>query len=131
MNIIDVALVGTAVAIIAGALLLLFLDRRSRGSPRAARPNRTGQASEADASPANHVKAPTAPPATMPPPPAGAVAVPGTARLRIFISYRRDDNPYVAGRVYDGLAERFGPENVFKDVDSMSIGVDFRAAIED
>src|SRR5262249_13439737 len=139
MNTIDVGtIVVTAVAVIAGALLLLFLAgrfmkgyREGRGSPRAASPNRTRQSSDADASAANRIKAPTAPPAIIASPPAGAVAAPGTARPGIFMSYRRDDNPYVAGRIYDGLIERFGPDGVFKDVDSLPIGVDFRAAIDD
>ena len=55
------------------------------------------------------------------PPPAASVR---TARL--FISYRREDSPDVAGRIYDRLVQRFGKEQVFKDVDSIPLGVDFR-----
>lgn len=36
---------------------------------------------------------------------------------------------HVAGRLRDRLAERFGPERVFFDVESVEIGSDFRAAI--
>jgi hypothetical protein len=50
--------------------------------------------------------------------------------MRVFISYRRDDTQYVAGRVYDWLEREFGAENVFKDVDSIPLGVDFRRAIQ-
>lgn len=44
----------------------------------------------------------------------------------IFITYRRDDSIDVTGRIYDRLCEYFGKENVFKDVDSIPLGVDFR-----
>ncbi|MGI9084828.1 MAG: glycerophosphodiester phosphodiesterase family protein [Aeromicrobium sp.] len=44
---------------------------------------------------------------------------------RIFISYRRQDSAYPAGWLYDRLAERFGPGQIFKDVDSIELGDDF------
>jgi glycerophosphoryl diester phosphodiesterase len=44
---------------------------------------------------------------------------------RIFISYRRQDSAYPAGWLFDHLADRFGPEQVFKDVDSIELGDDF------
>jgi hypothetical protein len=44
---------------------------------------------------------------------------------RIFISYRREETAYPAGWLYDRLAERFGPGQVFKDVDSIQLGDDF------
>lgn len=44
---------------------------------------------------------------------------------RIFISYRRQDSAYPAGWLYDRLAERFGPDQIFKDVDSIELGDDF------
>ncbi len=43
----------------------------------------------------------------------------------IFISYRRVDQD-VTGRVYDRLVSRFGADRVFKDVDNIPIGTDFR-----
>lgn len=49
----------------------------------------------------------------------------------IFISYRRSDSEFVVGRLYDKLAERFGEENIFKDVDSISLGEDFRESIDE
>jgi YVTN family beta-propeller protein len=49
--------------------------------------------------------------------------------VRIFISYRRDDSPDVAGRIRDRLAEEFGKDNVYYDVDSIPFGVDFRQYI--
>ena len=46
-------------------------------------------------------------------------------RGRVFISYRRDDAAYPAGWLFDRLAERFGGEQIFKDVDSIDLGDDF------
>ena len=42
----------------------------------------------------------------------------------IFISYRRQQTSGHAGRLYDGLAERFGQERVFMDV-AIEAGRDF------
>lgn len=44
---------------------------------------------------------------------------------RIFISYRRQETAYPAGWLYDRLADRFGEDQVFKDVDSIEPGDDF------
>ena len=44
----------------------------------------------------------------------------------IFISYRRSDNPDATGRIYDRLVAEFGKARVFKDVDSIPLGRDFR-----
>jgi hypothetical protein len=44
---------------------------------------------------------------------------------KIFISYRRDDDPSAAARVSDGLASRFGKANLFIDVDSLLAGQRF------
>jgi hypothetical protein len=49
---------------------------------------------------------------------------------RIFLSYRRQDAPYVAAALKDRLETHFGAESVFIDVDNMPIGVDFRRHIE-
>jgi hypothetical protein len=52
--------------------------------------------------------------------------------MSIFISYRRDfgDN-HVAGRIYEWLERSFGKERVFKDVDSISLGIDFRRSLSE
>ncbi len=39
--------------------------------------------------------------------------------MRVFLSYRRADDLFLAGRLRDRLAEDFGEENVFFDVDSI------------
>jgi len=49
----------------------------------------------------------------------------------IFVSYRRDDSADVTGRIYDRLSSRFGTAQVFKDVDSIPLGRDFREVIND
>ncbi len=43
----------------------------------------------------------------------------------IFINYRRDDAPGVAGRLFDHLAPKFARGSLFMDVDAMRPGVDF------
>jgi hypothetical protein len=48
----------------------------------------------------------------------------------IFISYRRQDTSGYAGWLHDRLAERFGKAQVFRDVASIELGLDFSEAIE-
>jgi hypothetical protein len=43
----------------------------------------------------------------------------------IFINYRRDDAPGVAGRLYDFLAKTFSRRELFIDVDAIKPGIDF------
>jgi hypothetical protein len=43
----------------------------------------------------------------------------------IFINYRRDDAPGVAGRLYDYLSKRFSQRELFIDVDYIKPGLDF------
>ena len=47
----------------------------------------------------------------------------------VFISYRRSDSEDFAGRIAEHLSALFGTDSVFKDVDSIDPGVDFREAI--
>ena len=49
---------------------------------------------------------------------------------RVFISYRRADSTDVTGRIYDRLKEHFGKSAIFKDVDSIPPGVDFKEHLE-
>ncbi len=49
----------------------------------------------------------------------------------IFISYRRSDNPDATGRIYDRLVTEFGKARVFKDVDSIPLGQDFRGHLDE
>ncbi len=48
----------------------------------------------------------------------------------IFISYRRMDSMAHTGRIYDRLVQAFGARNVFKDVDDIPPGVDFRKVLD-
>ncbi len=50
---------------------------------------------------------------------------------RIFISYRRADSRKDVGRIYDRLVDAFGKENIFKDVDSIPLGKDFREVLRE
>jgi TIR domain len=47
-------------------------------------------------------------------------------KSKIFISYRRDDSNDVTGRINDRLVGHFGQKAIFKDVDSIPFGADFR-----
>ena len=49
---------------------------------------------------------------------------------KIFISYRRADSADVTGRIYDRLAAHFGESAIFKDVDSIPPGIDFKEHLE-
>ncbi len=48
---------------------------------------------------------------------------------RIFISYRRADSRTFTGRIYDRLLVAFGETQVFKDVDDIPAGDDFRQVL--
>jgi hypothetical protein len=48
----------------------------------------------------------------------------------VFISYRRNDNPDAAGRIYDRMVEHFGEQSVFFDIDSVPFGIDFRKHVD-
>jgi len=50
---------------------------------------------------------------------------------KIFISYRRVDSADVTGRIYDYLCRTFNSDDIFKDVDSIPPGVDFRTIIRE
>jgi TIR domain len=49
---------------------------------------------------------------------------------RIFLSYRRDDTRWLAGRLYDRLRERYGRTAVFQDIDTIKPGVKYTDYIE-
>ena len=50
-------------------------------------------------------------------------------KYTVFISYRREDSPGHAGRIYDRVRGRLGPEQVFWDIE-IEPGVDFVEVIE-
>jgi hypothetical protein len=50
---------------------------------------------------------------------------------RVFISYRRDDSADVTGRIFDRLRAHFGRKVLFRDVDAIPLGRDFRDVIRE
>lgn len=50
---------------------------------------------------------------------------------KILISYRREDSADATGRIYDRLVQQFGRTAVFKDVDSIPLGINFRKHLDE
>src|SRR5258706_14555076 len=50
---------------------------------------------------------------------------------KIFISYRRDDSADVTGRIHDWLTAQLGSGMIFRDVDAIPFGEDFKKYLED
>ena len=50
---------------------------------------------------------------------------------RIFISYRRDDAQWAAGRLSDSLATYFGDDRVFRDIEDIAGGANFGDVIHE
>jgi len=48
----------------------------------------------------------------------------------VFISYRRDDSRWAAGRIKDEVTRALGERSVFRDLDSIRAGRDFRKEID-
>jgi formylglycine-generating enzyme required for sulfatase activity/serine/threonine protein kinase len=49
--------------------------------------------------------------------------------INVFVSYRREDSLYQSGRLFDRLVAHFGSERVFRDIDSIPLGEDFREVL--
>ena len=56
---------------------------------------------------------------------------PARNQKTIFLSYRREDSRTITGRICDRLTSHFGREAVFRDVDSIPAGIDFRSKIRE
>jgi YVTN family beta-propeller protein len=50
---------------------------------------------------------------------------------RIFISYRRDDSQGFARSIHDRLAQHFGPDAVFRDINDIEPGLPWEEAIDE
>jgi hypothetical protein len=50
---------------------------------------------------------------------------------KIVISYRRLDSDAIAGRIRDRLANHYGENAIFMDIDSIPLGIDFRRHVQD
>src|SRR6266581_4225784 len=48
---------------------------------------------------------------------------------RIFLNYRREDTAGHAGRLYDALADQYGPGSVFMEIDTIRAGEDFSEGV--
>lgn len=48
-----------------------------------------------------------------------------------MISYRRDDTGAITGRIFDRLEARYGRDAIFRDIDNIPMGVDFRKRLND
>src|SRR4051794_16412761 len=59
--------------------------------------------------------------------------MPEDASLRpavVFMSYRRGDTQWAARGIYDRLVDRYGRQNVFRDLDAIPPGARFRDYVE-
>jgi len=50
---------------------------------------------------------------------------------KISISYRRADSEAVTGRIFDRLSSYYGKDAIFRDIDSIPPGIDFRVHINE
>jgi uncharacterized protein YecT (DUF1311 family) len=48
---------------------------------------------------------------------------------KIAISYRRSDSQDITGRIFDRLTQQYGRSTVFRDIDNIQPGIDFRVQI--
>jgi hypothetical protein len=55
----------------------------------------------------------------------------GILNMKIFISYRRSDSKIFTGRILDRLTQAFGGRSIFRDIEDISAGKDFRQALKD
>src|SRR5271170_4996124 len=50
---------------------------------------------------------------------------------KISISYRRSDSEAMTGRIFDRLISHFGKDAIFRDIDDIPPGIDFRVHINE
>ncbi len=50
---------------------------------------------------------------------------------KITVSYRRDNSEAITGRIFDRLVVHYGKSAVFRDIDNIPAGVDFRKHIDE
>ena len=50
---------------------------------------------------------------------------------RVFVSYRHEDAEADAGRLYDTLAAELGQEALYKDVENIAIGRNWKRAVRE
>jgi len=126
--VIAIVLVLVVVAVVLGALL--YRARRTPPAPGSGRSSPTmsvtpvaTQSSPPESSLDREINA------RRPTPSAQVRADDPRTPVGVFISYRRDDAPHLAGRLSDRMREHFGPARIFMDVDSIEPGLDFGEVI--
>lgn len=113
-------LLAGAVAIVAGVVAIVILARRRAACSQHRPPIDINNGSrEAMSTPLVHD------PLSASPRKSGSAYGAPSGTLGIFISYRRDDEPHLAGRLNDHIVAEFGRARVFMDVDSIDPGLDF------
>jgi hypothetical protein len=132
------ALVIPVLLFAAGIFYFIWWRNKSKAKPNglSLRPDPPAEAVSAPRPPhkvESDLRAPVSPPQSVPVVPtqiptqiSTPSAAPASAARSIFISYRRKDSQHITGRIYDRLISQFGKEAVFKDVDSIPLGYDFR-----
>lgn len=50
---------------------------------------------------------------------------------KITISYRREDSGIITGRIFDRLVAHYGTDTVFRDIDNIPPGIDYRKYINE
>jgi tetratricopeptide (TPR) repeat protein len=54
----------------------------------------------------------------------------GQSNPKIMISYRRRDTDAITGRIFDRLGGRYGKDSLYRDIDNIPPGIDFREHID-
>ena len=111
-------IIGVVAVVIAFLLVIAVVVTRDRKRRLSTRPEAVPKRSTKSDVPDN--------PKDLPEGSGATVRAPDTAP-GIFISYRRQDEPNFAGRLYDKLTVRFGRDRVFIDVDSIEFGAGLAA----
>jgi hypothetical protein len=53
------------------------------------------------------------------------------AMVKITITYQREDSGIIVGRIFDRLVAHYGADTVFRDIDNIPPGIDFRKYINE
>jgi hypothetical protein len=108
------------------AVLAFGVSRLMRGGgARESRETFSGFSPRTDDPPARPTPEPT------PEPFSTRAGPPKPRQTSIFISYRREDSADITGRISDRLIQKFGRDAVFKDVESIPLGSDFRKHLKE
>ncbi len=135
-------IIGGVISLLLSFLALIVVDALLWFLLPNTKPGTTAALAAAPLAPGVPLPTPAAVPPVMsassiPAKPTGVPAAPIVARAighgqnKVFISYRRDDSAEVTGRIYDALVEAFGLDVVFKDIENIPYGIDFRDNLQE